>query len=608
MALKSLQQWAMPLQHMKNKHGVALQPFIWVDRQCVEASAKQWTLVPAPHRQNELKRYQDEHGLTPHYFLDLKGQLVPLLLYEEGPLPEALSALDKSASLQLSAVKTESTAGLHHLASELLRLLIMVSFGGVYADLGGVWLEGSTSLNPDNVVFAPGMDVQPGYMRVSNKLLCVDSLIIASRNSRLLQGLLDKLKDTHGSYPTVKRWVYANYLDLLGTETARSHWSKHLAGTFKIDPVNYSWMLADGSPGEASLPMAGAAALSGVKSKPVLCPPNYWEDKQLHLKAEPGKDMPLDAAGAAVYKKSQNVPHEYIKQLQEDLIALGYLPDAEGSRNGGFGPQTARAVTRFQRHAARVYRMPQPDIKPEEAFTGGASGECDYATAQEIRKWRDRKWTLPLGRFAIKDLEVGRVKVGRLREDAAEAWKEIVDLVEEAGGTLEGAYGDTARAVQTTTKVGTSKYSFHYCGRAVDINQSLASGKGQRYYIAKEDSDGNTYWRIYCKTEKQDGTQGTEYKRGSIKCYAFFNWKEYDIPQGYYIDLTALIESTGKFERIKAQSGWNGTYNKTEWWHFQYIVDKQETFLDEMELIGYSEKKLRDAGWATDEALDHKPG
>lgn len=55
---------------------------------------------------------------------------------------------------------------------------------------------------------------------------------------------------------------------------------------------------------------------------------------------------------------------------------------------------------------------------------------------------------------------------------------------------------------------GTSRYSFHYCGRAVDINQALGGGKGQRYYIIQETVGQHTYWRIYCKTTLQDGTQG----------------------------------------------------------------------------------------------------
>ncbi|MDB4987872.1 MAG: peptidoglycan-binding protein [Myxococcaceae bacterium] len=80
------------------------------------------------------------------------------------------------------------------------------------------------------------------------------------------------------------------------------------------------------------------------------------------------------------------------------------------------------------------------------------------------------------------------------------------------------------------------------------------------------------------------------------------------MPEGYYVDLTQLIESSQKFERIPAQNGWQGVYNKTEWWHFQYKLEKQPTFLDEMELVGYSEAKLKAAGWASTEMLDHAPG
>jgi hypothetical protein len=142
----------------------------------------------------------------------------------------------------------------------------------------------------------------------------------------------------------------------------------------------------------------------------------------------------------------------------------------------------------------------------------------------------------------------------------------------------------------------------------VDINQTLAGGKNQRYFIAREDVNANTYWRIYCKTENQNGAQGVQYSKGAIKCYSFTQWAEYDMPGGYYIDMTSIIQSTREFERIKAQSNWANSYNKTEWWHFQYALNKQDTFSDELELVGYTEDQLRRAGWSTDANLDHKPG
>ena len=119
---------------------------------------------------------------------------------------------------------------------------------------------------------------------------------------------------------------------------------------------------------------------------------------------------------------------------------------------------------------------------------------------------------------------------------------------------------------------------------------------------------GHQYWRIYCKAEKQDGTQGTLFKKGQVTYYSFGERREHSIPEGHYVDLTNLIESTHTFERIKAQHGWANQYNKAEWWHFQYVLDRQPTFLDEMELIGYSEIHLRKAGWTTDAMLDHAPG
>jgi hypothetical protein len=106
----------------------------------------------------------------------------------------------------------------------------------------------------------------------------------------------------------------------------------------------------------------------------------------------------------------------------------------------------------------------------------------------------------------------------------------------------------------------------------------------------------------------QDGTQGTKQTKGSVKCWDFAGKKEFDIKEGFYLDLTAAIQASGKFERIKAHDDWETNYNGTEWWHFQYNVDKQATFEDELELSGKSEAQIRTAGWATDADLDHAPG
>jgi hypothetical protein len=288
-------------------------------------------------------------------------------------------------------------------------------------------------------------------------------------------------------------------------------------------------------------------------------------------------------------------------ELLPDLVTLGYLGRADMQNHA----KVTRAIKRFQRHAARPYRMPQPDIAP--TFTHAADGVCDEVTAAEIRLWVQKKWRLPIGRFQLTTLNVGTNPV-RLRQDAATAWSAIVGQATSKGATLGGQYGDSARAIRPTSKAGASHYSFHYCGRAVDIAQEFTLSASHRYYVVKEAQGPATFWRIWCKTDKQDGSQGVEIKKHTKKWYDFKPATENWFPPGYYVDLTAIIESTNQFERIHAQNGWQGTYNKAEWWHFQYKLGKQPTFLDEMELIGVDEARLRACGWTTDAMLDHAPG
>lgn len=277
------------------------------------------------------------------------------------------------------------------------------------------------------------------------------------------------------------------------------------------------------------------------------------------------------------------------------LIDFGYLP--KNKKTDAIDADITRAITRFQRHAARPYRLPQdtPNI-----FHGNASGTLDVGTLKEIALWKQQGWKLPLGRFPLVKLPQG----GRLRSDAAAAWGIIVAEVAGAGGTLEGPYGDTTRAYDFKAGAGASRHSFHYAGRAIDIQQALAGGRNQRYYVCKDLIGGHTYWRIWCKV---DAGKGSPVKAKEKDFYEFFSRKEVPMPAGNYIDLTALIEKGGQFERIRAQVGWESSAKKQEWWHFQYGVDKQATIQDEMELIGISEAQLRLAGWL-ERDLDHAPG
>lgn len=290
-----------------------------------------------------------------------------------------------------------------------------------------------------------------------------------------------------------------------------------------------------------------------------------------------------------------------IKKVQGDLIQIGYLP--KGSDDGIWGNGSKRALKRFKRRAATsAYRINSAtkaaaDCPATEFYTGLVDDAIDEATVKEIEKWVLKKWAAPLGRFKFKS-----AGGATLREDVADGWQKFVTLVKGLGGTLDGPYGDSKRHVGKATKVGASSFSFHISGRAVDINQGE-----KRYHLAKDFGAAGNFFRLYCKTEKQDGTQGTKYEKDKLNCWSFWSKAAYFAPAGCYLDISAEVTKNGDFERIPAHTGWESNTNKSEWWHFQWKADKQATFEDECELVGISSQDLKTAGYSNDD-MDKRPG
>jgi peptidoglycan hydrolase-like protein with peptidoglycan-binding domain len=345
-------------------------------------------------------------------------------------------------------------------------------------------------------------------------------------------------------------------------------------------------------------------------------PEKYYDTTALNLYFKDIKDCSVDSVWLKSHPKAtQTAPLDYVYQVQLDLIELGYLENQADNKDGYFGRATDWAVKRFQHRAGTLIRKNKDTgaletIKDSEKYAGPQDGIVTTVCAVELHKWITKKWVAPLGVFKMNKLSVG----GQLRSDAATAWEEIITKVAEAGGTLAGPYGGTLRDLTKKAKKGTSNYSLHYTGRAVDINQKLADPTGRRYYLQKDPSGGDMYWILWGIPDKKDGSQGKLYKKGDFMYWDCSEEKEKKVPEGNYINLTEIIQSTGKFVRIHAQNGWDTDpdkdvrYNKLEWWHFQYMTDLQETFEDELELVGTTKKQLMDAGWNTLAQLGHSPG
>lgn len=336
----------------------------------------------------------------------------------------------------------------------------------------------------------------------------------------------------------------------------------------------------------------------------------YSEDQAVSLYYNSKSDFSLDEAGAKKYKKKATAPGNYVTDLQNDLRTIGYLTE---DADGYFGSKTKRAVVRFQRHAARLYRMkslekkkPIADDIKTQTFTNVSDGTVNIATAKEIKSWISKHWVLPLGRFKLT-----AINGGKLRSDVALAWASAALKIKSLGGTIDPSpsYGDTIRPITVNSRTGgNSLYSLHYTGRAIDLTQALADrNKHQRYYLVKENKGSDVVFRIYCKTLQQKGQEGKKIK-ATTKYYDVSSKKLRDFPEAYYLDVTAILVNAG-FSRIPAHSNWESLiWKKAEWWHYYWSKNIQETFQDEMELVGYSEKQLRKEYWNTNARLDKKPG
>ena len=294
------------------------------------------------------------------------------------------------------------------------------------------------------------------------------------------------------------------------------------------------------------------------------------------------------------------------KRVQQTLIALGYLP--AGADDGKWGSGSKRAVRRFKRRAgASVFRVhadtgAAADASVAELFKGTVDDDVTDAVLQEMQKWIGKRWKAPLGRFKLKS---GGGTT--LREDVFDAWQKLATTIKGLGATIDGPYGDTRRRLAKQTKAGASSFSFHIVGRAVDLNQSLGGPPNHRYFVAKDFNSSGNFWRIWCKAVKQDGTQGREFKKDELEYWSFWGKSAQKAKPGRYIDLTTEVTSGGQFERIRAHTGWEQNTNKSEWWHFQWVPDKQATFEDECELVGITTQDLKNAGYSEADR-DRPPG
>jgi TolB protein len=179
------------------------------------------------------------------------------------------------------------------------------------------------------------------------------------------------------------------------------------------------------------------------------------------------------------------------------------------------------------------------------------------------------------------------VQVNELVAPSLVAWQQDV-LAASGWDFLHGTLGSWRNIDQVRAKaLYTYDYGFlswHKTGRALDLALEYKVDGVDQMLVVREDLGAQTYWRMYLRAARQDGSQGEPLKDNPWRYWWHIvpaeepdayeaGGKRLPIPAGYYVDVTALAKRHG-WERIAAyqiEDGyhWHVDSNATEYWHYE---------------------------------------
>jgi len=275
-----------------------------------------------------------------------------------------------------------------------------------------------------------------------------------------------------------------------------------------------------------------------------------------------------------------------VKSIQQMLTDLGFHPNGI---DGVFGPETEKAVVRFQEHAG--------------IYADGIVGPITMAALEDDYKCHALEMTSPgrdstdgtEQRLEFRKCEADKCGEGYthlyLRQDAAQAYDEVRKEVKKWGGILTSSGG--IRALDALVSYNRSATSFHYTGLALDlfIWSGLENPAKDPYVIKLLDYDKRTLEVfVRCKAKEVEEKQIDD-----VIIRNDPGLKKRLKVQGRFMSLTKVFQQHG-FQPISARRRFfeNGDPNAAEWWHFQYekpLIPRVSTFGGEL-LKVYSRQRL----------------
>lgn len=165
-------------------------------------------------------------------------------------------------------------------------------------------------------------------------------------------------------------------------------------------------------------------------------------------------------------------------------------------------------------------------------------------------------------RFSLVDLEGVQAPYPQLHDRADEAFSALRErIIQEAGWDALAGLENAFVPITTSLDPGFEE-DWLYTGRAFAIN-SLMTNAGWMVAV-REDFGAQTYWRLFIRTQLQDGSLGEPLRATPWDLSARYNLdpKVYEqggtyseTPEGYWVDVTSLARQYG-WERVPALPNW----------------------------------------------------
>jgi TolB protein len=214
-------------------------------------------------------------------------------------------------------------------------------------------------------------------------------------------------------------------------------------------------------------------------------------------------------------------------------------------------------------------RVALPDPLPasyEQAAALTATAEWSPAVTMQAG--------VPAGRWYVVPLNGVQAPYPELHDLVDESFQALRERITEAAGwdslaSLENAFVPLSSALDP----GYAE-DWLYTGRAFAINSLMANAGWMA--ATREQIGSETYWRLYIRALKQDGSQGEpindspwdlaaryELDPGSYEAGGQFA----SIPSGYWVDVTSLAAAYG-WQRLPALASWRTYYEGTRFTEF----------------------------------------